>query len=175
MDIQKIADEIESRHQEGRTTFIAIDGIGGSGKSTFAQKLLEKLTSAYLIEMDYFYSPILQRQDWDIVKKEVLYPLKDNKKINFGDKIINPGGIIIIEGVYSMQEGLIEYYDFKILVDYDPQKALSEGLARSKERSLDEEEIWTNVWLPNELKYIETQRLHQKADLIIKGEKTRLL
>ncbi len=54
MTIQKIAQAIKQSPKENKPILIAIEGFGGSGKTTFASKLKEALQDAYMISIDDF-------------------------------------------------------------------------------------------------------------------------
>lgn len=55
MTIAEIAQDILRKNdQQHRPLLIAIEGFGGSGKSTVAQQLAKELGSAYVIGMDDF-------------------------------------------------------------------------------------------------------------------------
>jgi uridine kinase len=163
--IVEIVQEINSRSRGG-LFLIGVDGIGGSGKSTFVDRLAVQLTACKVIELDDFYSPQLRRQDWNQVAG-VLRRLRAGKTVTVKNKQLAPEGYIIVEGVYALNKELREFYDFKIWVECEPAIALQRGLARSAARGLDETDIWTNEWLPNELRYKETQQPQAIADAIL--------
>lgn len=54
MTIEEIANTIKEKSHEKTPILIAIDGFGGSGKSTIAKKLADSLGNAYVIGIDDF-------------------------------------------------------------------------------------------------------------------------
>lgn len=85
------------------------------------------------------------------------------KKIVEG-KTIKPEGIILVEGICSMEKALIDFYDYKIWVDCLPEIGLNRALTRDKFKFKD---LWINKWIPETIKYIEEQKPHQRADVVI--------
>ena len=78
------------------TLLVAVDGCGGSGKSTFAKELAKLSTDITIIHMDDFYIPSNQRIigaeidkpvgvnfDWQRLKKQVLVPLSNNQNFKY--------------------------------------------------------------------------------------------
>lgn len=54
MSIKDITSSIQQRADDSRTILIAIEGFGGSGKSTIAEKLKDALGNAYVVNIDDF-------------------------------------------------------------------------------------------------------------------------
>lgn len=126
----------ESRKQS--TFLIGIDGCGGSGKSTFAQKLKDDFCDVTIVHMDDFYvttslisnlepakKSIGADFDWRRLLKEVLNPLSKEVAGYYQrydwktDKLaewhhVPVGGIVVIEGVYTLRKELEDLYDVKV-------------------------------------------------------------
>lgn len=131
---------------------IAIDGRGGSGKTTITSKIQTELgISVQIVHMDDFYYPSSKRTklatqfdynfDWQRLELQVLKPLTNGFNSNFkkynwnkdkldGSNKIIPTGLIIIEGCYCLQQNLQKYYDLKIWVETDKKTAFQRGLNR---------------------------------------------
>jgi hypothetical protein len=87
---QDIADAARARARTDETTIIAIDGPGGSGKTTLAAKVAELLDGATVIHGDDFYRPMPEHEreqldaqlgyqhyfDWQRLRDQVLAPLR---------------------------------------------------------------------------------------------------
>lgn len=155
--------------------FVAIDGMPGGGKSTLTRYLLHKISSIKLIKMDEFFNPLTNGDDSERLKNEALIPFKNGKVANFKiynwkekkimeGKAIKPKGIILVEGICSMDKNLINFYDYKIWVDCPPEVGLNRALTRDKFKFKD---LWINKWIPETVEYIEEQKPHQKADVVI--------
>lgn len=171
---------------------VGIDGFGGSGKSTFAKELSEEGQDIAVVHMDDFYLPSALRSegepgsrpvgsdfDWKRLKREVIDPLIDNKEIKYqiydwntdtisNWKLILPGGIVIIEGVYSTRNELADFYDFRIWIDCPRELRLKRGLLRDGEIS---RTLWETKWIVEEEKYIQEHKPHRRADLYVDGSK----
>lgn len=179
------------KYPRKKSTFlIGVDGCGGSGKSTFTQKIKEMYSNVTIVHMDDFYLPssqILNSHptkkpigadfDWKRVLNQVLKPICDEKegyyqRYDWGTDSLDEwhtvpiGGIVIIEGVYSIRKELADHYDFTIWVDCPREIRLSRGLERDGEKARD---IWENNWMISEDLYIEAQKPYDRAKLIANG------
>ena len=148
---------------------------GGSGKSTLSKHIVSKLAKSNIIGMDFYYDPVLIRCDFIRVKNELIVPLKEGKRAT--SKVydwpneqflpggwLEPSGIHIFEGWYSMEENLAGLFDYKIWVDCPPDVGMERGLKRDNHIY---EDRWVNTWVPEMKKYIQIQNPHLKADMII--------
>ncbi|MEW9501688.1 uridine kinase family protein [Jeotgalibacillus marinus] len=168
---------------------IGIDGCGGAGKSTLAQAFKEvNSEKVSVIHMDDFYKPSKLRGsietndiggNWDCerVREQVLLPLSKNQNTQYQrydwheDVMaewhdVLSGGVLVIEGCYSLVEELESYYDFKIWIDSPRDLRLARGIERDGEQK---RHLWEKIWMPDEELYIETQKTKDKVDLIIDG------
>lgn len=172
------------------TLLIGIDGCGGSGKSTLAARLKENLPGVTVVHMDDFYLPSNQKVvgspeekpvgadcDWRRVLHQVIEPLSRDQEGNYQrydwvkDALaewhqVPVGGIVIIEGVYSTRNELLEYYDFTIWVETPRETRLSRGLERDGEEARDR---WEKDWMVAEDIYVKAHKPHERADLVIAG------
>lgn len=181
--MEEIIQKISNISAKQKLVLVAIDGYGGSGKSTVSKQLKDKLPHITIVQMDDFYSPSLKRPDLKRLQEQVLVPLRNNEQARYQiykwekDTLsewidIEPSGCIIIEGVFSMNQQLIENYDYKIWVDCSPDKASERGIKRDQEEhGVDTRDKWLREWLPREKEYIEKENPQGEADVIIDGEK----
>jgi uridine kinase len=168
------------------TLLLAVDGCGGSGKSTFAQRLQQALPDAEIVHGDDFYLPaqlnphhaaetIAADFDLERLRQQVLEPLSQDEAGYYqqydwlrdelgGYKSVPAGGIVIIEGIYAMLPPLADYYDYAIWVECPYELRLARGLARDGESARD---LWVNRWMPAEDRYVAVHQPQQKADLIV--------
>lgn len=190
--IEQLVRSINSIPKKQSTLLIGIDGCGGSGKSTFANKLKDTCSNVTVVHMDDFYLPTsqiikthLEKKpigadfDWKRVLNQVLEPIAQNQEGHYQryDWVIDGlaewhtvpiGGIVIIEGVYSIRKELAKKYDFTIWVDCPRELRLSRGLERDGEEARD---MWENNWMISEDLYIEEHKPFERADLIVNGTK----
>lgn len=154
------------------TVFVAIDGRGGSGKSTLAEALRQRLGGGQVVHVDDF-------SDRKFLLESVIQPLRDGREGRFqkydwnrrepGDwTSVQPGGFIIIEGVYALLPQFVDHYDVKVWVECPAQVGFERGLARDRSQyGVNSRDNWVNIWLPAEQVYVETHQPHLKADFII--------
>lgn len=170
------------------TLTVGIDGGGAAGKSTLAEKLRILGERVDVVHMDDFYRPSWEiplvtpdmiggNFDWEKMYRQVLGPLTrdepgryqpyDWRIDNFLDWVNVPvGGIVLIEGCYSIRAELAPLYDLRIWVDSPRDFRFQRGVARDGEIS---RELWANVWLPAEDVYFAVQHPEQSADIILSG------
>jgi len=174
------------------TLLIGVDGCGGAGKSTLANKLKDKCSNVTVVHMDDFYLPTSQiiklspekkpigaDFDWKRVLNQVLKPISQNQEGQYQrydwekDDLaewhtVPIGGIVIVEGVYSIREELVNKYDFTIWVNCPREIRLLRGLERDGEVSRD---MWENNWMISEDIYVNEHKPYGRADLVVNGTK----
>lgn len=175
--------EINQLSRSKEVVLIAIDGVGGSGKTTLAGLLTIELENSVIVQLDDFYSPTLHAADLLRLKEQVLLPLHNHqeakyqiyewKTASFSDwHILKPEGIFIFEGVYALDKNIRDYYDVKVWIDYPADMGLMRGIARDISRDgVDNSDKWKNIWMPLEEKYKNEQEPNKSADYIIDGTK----
>jgi uridine kinase len=158
MNFADLASQLLGRRKDGRAFIIAIDGHGGTGKSTFSKWLCSELEKAgesvSIISTDEFplRSAVKSLKDYPEVKTayaidfnrlkiEVLEPLKSGKEFSYKScdwwdakkdflKTLEGDGFVIIEGCYSLRDELRGFYDYKIFIDVALRQAQSQASAR---------------------------------------------
>lgn len=168
----------------GKPFAVAIDGLCGSGKSSFA-KLLGSVYDCNLFHADDFFLPQELRTPeryatpggnvhWERIKSEILEPLKLNKpfsyrpfdcsEMDYGTPVsVEPKLINIIEGSYSLHPELISSYDLKIFLSTDPETQLSRIRIRDGEEYA---KVFEEKWIPLENKYFEAFLVKKQCDLV---------
>jgi GrpB-like predicted nucleotidyltransferase (UPF0157 family)/uridine kinase len=169
------------------TRLIAIDGRGGSGKSTLARQLAAGWPQALVIEMDDFYRPLAEREespashgaelDLERLVEQVLEPFSSGGAGRYQrydwdeDRRTTWHGVpgdaaVLLEGVYSMSQRLRGFLDYSIWVDCPYDVRLRRGVERDGERM---RAVWVARWMPAEDRYVEAERPHATADLVLDG------
>ena len=162
---------------DGMTTkIIAIDGLGGAGKSSLAEQLSQKLGNTPIIHTDDFASWDNPLNWWPRLLEQVLEPLSHNEiacyqRYDWGTKHlaewheIQPVKYLILEGVSSSREAFRRYIALSIWIETPRNERLRRGLERDGETAHTQ---WED-WMAREDEYIEHEHPEQKADLVING------
>ncbi len=171
---------------------VAIDGLGGAGKSTLARLLEVKLSTlgwvVSIVKHDDFYLPYSQREnqqagvigcdfDWERLRDQVLTPIKAGCSTHYQRydwetdvlaewRTISASDVVLVEGVYTMRRELTNLYDLKIWVECPRAIRLARGIARDGEKA---RTIWEQDWMPKEDDYIKTHLPRERADLFVNG------
>tara|TARA_B100000886_G_C20282172_1_gene431686 strand:+ start:52 stop:684 length:633 start_codon:yes stop_codon:yes gene_type:complete len=181
---------------------IGIAGGSGSGKTTFAKKLIQNNKDINILHMDSYYLPngsdIVNSPngapnfdhpdafDWELLRNHLI-ALSTNQAIeaptynfitnsrNKEKMLISPGKVLIIEGIYSLCDGIIrDLLSVKCFLDVPCDIRFIRRLERdTKERGRNLDSIIDQYYdsvRPMYLKYIEPQR--QFADIVIGQETT---
>lgn len=177
---------IRSMHRGEKTILVGIDGAGGSGKSSLAQSLRGAGGADIVVEMDDFYLPASARAeqggiggnfDWTRLQSQVLQPLRAGVAGNYqrydwdNDALaewheVRTGGVVVVEGIYSLRRELKEAYDLRLFVECPRDLRLRRGLDRDGEEARQQ---WELEWMPAEAHYFEDHRPDLVADLVIDG------
>lgn len=151
---------------------VGIGGHGAAGKTTLARTV----PGAVIVSTDEFWTG--SGFALDRVKTDVLDPLRAGAVASYeswnwatktasGTRHIEPGGVVIVEGVCALHEMLRDAYDLKVWVDTSRETCLKRAVERDGES---EREQWVKVWMPNEDAYIERDRPMDCADLVVSGQ-----
>jgi len=172
------------RAESSAVTVVAIDGHGAAGKSTLARWLSTKIAFS-LVHTDEFFTPVGSVAEsacslgdyYDIarLRAEALGPLRSGDqavyrsfdwhagRLGDGTERVAPGGLVVLEGVYSAAPDLADLVDRAIYVD-TPEP---ERLARL--RALVAPEDWDARWLSAETAYFAKVRPPESFDLVVSG------
>lgn len=187
---EQLLESIQETPRKQSTLLIGIDGCGGSGKSTVAAKIKEKLPNVTVVHMDDFYlpsgqlldipskeKPVGADVDWKRVLSQVIEPISQNKEGHYqrydwvSDSlaewhIVPVGEVVVIEGVYATRKELRDFYDLTIWVNTPRETRLSRGLERDGEEARDR---WENDWMVSEDVYVAQHRPQEHVDVVIDG------
>jgi uridine kinase len=163
--------------REMATKIIAIDGCGGSGKSTFAIQLSKHLRNCPIIHTDDFASWDNPLNWYPRLIEQVLIPLSLNKvanyqKFDWNEKklsewlIVHAQEFVILEGVSSSRKEFRPFLSYSIFVETSREIRLKRGLERDGQPCLDQ---WLE-WMIEEDNYIAKDDPKNYVNTIIDGE-----
>jgi uridine kinase len=175
----EIAERIERLVPHG-LCIIAVDGPGGSGKSTFAGRLHEVLAKADVVHTDDFASWDQPLSWWPRLLEEVLRPARAGEKtvvyrpydwlgrVPGAPRRLSLRRFLIIEGVSAGRAEFLDYLDYVIWVETPRSERLRRGLERDGDEMLGQ---WQS-WMAEEDKYAAEQKPAERADLVVSGYPT---
>ena len=157
------------------TFIVAVDGRGGASKSTLAAKLASAL-DATVVHTDDFASWDNPLDWWPALLEQVLEPLARGETATFVPNdwggppkervVVEPGGVVVLEGVSASREAFRPYLALSIWVETPREVCLARGLARDGADALPQWE----AWMAREDAYIERERPHEHADVVVRGD-----
>ncbi len=164
---------------------IAIDGRCCAGKTTLSNQL-QKCLECTVFHMDDFFLRPSQRTaeryekagenvDHERFFSEILLPLKsgektitfspfDCKKQELSPPVsVNVTPIVIVEGSYSLNPSLWEYYDLRVFLTITPEKQKERILTRNGEQNA---KTFLDRWIPLEEKYFLRLNVKDRCDIV---------
>jgi uridine kinase len=150
---------------------VGVDRAGGSGKSTLAAMLSDKIVS-----MDDFIAAPWEWYDFGRLRRDVIeHLLRDEparyRRLDWGDgelkewHVVEPGGIVVVEGVAALDRSLRDDHDYRIWVETPREICLRRGLERDGMEALPKWEAWSE----KEQRYWDEQHPRDAADVIVDG------
>jgi cysteinyl-tRNA synthetase/uridine kinase/REP element-mobilizing transposase RayT len=162
--IQKIKEKSEQKVAGKKPLLVSIDGIGGSGKTTLANLLKERLPNSALIEREKFMKFMAKmdttQDNWDhknfeIYENDFLNEINQNKNKE----------IVIIEGIKSFEIDV----DIKIWVETDSKMADTRAKQRDVKNKVNLngfEKFWQDYKNFCD-EYIQSKNPQSQADVVI--------
>ena len=192
-DIDSVLHLIDRRSRIGGPLLVAVDGLGGAGKSTLARQISTALPGSSVVEVDDFYLPMTAEEragmrprdgyeryfDWTRLLQEVIEPLRERRRARFRRydwemnrlrewREVAPAGVVIVEGVFSTRPELSPLFDVTVYVDTPREQRAARMAARGWD-NLD----WMEHWRAAEDWYVRHHRPAERADLVIDGSGER--
>ena len=166
---------------------VAISGFGGSGKTTFANRLASEM-HAPIIGVDDFFNTTeqLNYERWEIydferLEHEVIKPFlsgstilsyrafdwEENELTVF--KTIHVDEVLIVEGVGLFRPELMKYYSYTIWIECPIEIAIERGKKRDRSMyGVSQDEKWDGIWRDNEMQCYREFDPMENAECIIK-------
>lgn len=161
------------------TKVVAVDGHGGSGKSTFAPRLATLLDDAEIVHTDDFASWENPIDWWPELIRQVLLPLSRNEPIQPFQRShwspdqqpeqvhVRPTEFLVLEGVTASRTAFRPYLTYAIWIETPSEICLERGLARDGE---DARAQW-EAWIAGEERYRARERPDTRADCVVRGDR----
>ena len=161
------------------TRIVAIDGLGGAGKSTFAKHLSTALGGAHIVHTDDFATWANPIDWWPQLIEKVLEPVSRNELVRYQpsqwDESNDPEAVeflprdyLVVEGVTAAREAFAPYLTYAIWVEAPEEVRLRRGLERDGQNA---REQW-RVWMADEAAYQLRERPDERADVVIRGDRS---
>lgn len=158
-----------------QTRIVAVDGHGGSGKTTFAERLASALGGIQVAHTDDFASWDDPLDWWPRCVAELLDPLARGEIARYEVTAwrgiprppveITPAEVVILDGVTSSREAFRPYLSGTIWIETLRELCLARGIARDGEEMRPQWE----AWIAAEDVYIARERPQERADLVVSG------
>jgi len=160
------------------TRWVGVDGLGASGKTTLAARLLAVLPGAVVVHVDDFAAPEVPTWQRDRFVAEVLAPLRAGRPGRYrpadlvtgalGEPVEVPVGVpVVVEGVSATDVRLGVPWDLTLWLDVPEAERRRRVLRRDPPALL---ERWRTDWWPQEEAYVAAQRPAERADLVVRDD-----
>ena len=158
------------------TRIVAVDGLGGAGKTTLAERIAREL-DAPVVHTDDFASWDDPVGWWPKLLEQVLEPLAAGRLARFTPSswggparepiVIEPAAFVVVEGVTASREAFRPYLAYSIWVETARELRLARGLERDGDNA---RELWEQ-WMEHEDHYVKRERPAEHADRVLPGDR----
>ncbi len=167
----------------GPVRLVAVDGPAGSGKTTFAARLVDAFTAAGVEAPTVHTDDLLEGwadlvSFWPRLAEWVLDPLRageparyrryDWEAERFGDdwQELAVPPVLVLEGVTSARAAIRPELTMAVFVTAEPDRRLARGIARDGEQLRDQ---WVR-WMLDEQRHFTDDRTAGQVDLVVDGD-----
>ena len=116
--------------------------------------------------------------DWDRLRTQVIEPMTRGRSTRYQVfdwnknalsewRELQPGGVVIIEGVSVLRHALGDPWDLRVWVEAPFELRLERGVARDGEAM---RSTWLEEWMPQEDAYVESENPLGGADFLVRGD-----
>lgn len=181
-----IADSVARVREHSGAVLLGISGFGGSGKSTLARDLVAAIPGSVRIRGDDFLDPERSHRrspDWDGVerlrlRREVLDPFHLNEPVLFhrfdwsrgrlGElEALPDASVIIVDAIGLFHPEMAGVADVTVWMDVDLSVATERGKARDRRLGRAHDQLWDDIWVPNEREFMSNFDPRMSAQLLI--------
>jgi uridine kinase len=167
--LARLADLIASR-RTGPTFRIAIDGPDAAGKSTLAAELAQLLTQRGLSvvrgSIDDFLLPDEERYRRGRESAAGYYLDSFDHDAVRAWVLSTAGVALVFDGVFLFRPELDDLWDFRMLVDVDPEESVRRGV----ERDSASEDCYRNRYAAGQRLYRQHVNPHSRADAVLQND-----
>jgi uridine kinase len=161
----------------GPVRLVGVDGCGGAGKTTFAERLSLAAGGCPVVHTDDFASFEQPTEGWPRLLAEVIEPLSRNgvaafhpydwvaRRLDPALTVVDPAPLVIVEGVGAIRAAWRDTLALRVWVETPRPLRLTRGLERDGDHMAD---FWL-WWMEAEDRYVDTERPQVHADLVVDG------
>lgn len=171
VDARPVLELVSRAAAGGDLTLVGIGGHGGAGKTTLAHAIPE----AEIVSTDEFWTG--DGFDLERLRREVVEPLACGETARFasfdwvaraarGRRLIEPAGVVVVEGVCALHRDLRDAYAVRVWVDAPYHVRLARGVARDGEQA---RRTWVEHWIPSEEAYVARDDPVSCAHVVVDG------
>ena len=160
----------------GPVRLVAVDGPGGSGKTTFASRLSAAAGNAPVIHTDDLASADIPIDWWPRLLEQVVVPLANGRAAHYQRydwpseslaewRTVEPAPIVIIEGVSAARSEWSQYLSFIVWIETTREIRLARAVERDGSDALDDWEFW----MGEEDVHYARDPTRERSDLVVDG------
>ena len=154
--------------------WLVVDGLGASGKTTFASRVEAGWADAQIVHLDDFTRPGAVAWDSERFLEQVYQPLSAGLPARYqrwhwtqaepGEWVdLAAGRPVILEGIGASDPEVDVAWDVRVWLDASEE----ERCVRAERRDPARFECWTTTWRPIEARWAEDSRPWERADIVV--------
>lgn len=183
-ELPDLVSAIERLRERLPRAIVGVFGFAGAGKSVLARRLVDGLPDSVRLRGDDFLDPVRVHRrsgDWDGVERarmraEVLEPFRAGRPVAYrpldwstrelGETTPLPrASVLVVDAIGLPHPDLSGSFDLTIWVDVDLETALRRGKERDLAGGDARDDLWTDVWSPNDRDFERTFDPSAQVDL----------